>query len=104
MKAILLAMTIWAHGAGGAVVEHHAWPIRPAQQIVTVDFPIVFHPSGLVGREREVFLAWHTRWWNSLKQTPTPGITMKLLSNVLYAPAGYSFAGPPTLDQSEQHS
>lgn len=96
MKALILAVAMWAHGQGGHVIGHHAWPVRPHQQIVRVQFtdPLTGPDNLAITEVKSVLVwrlapAWHA--WNRC------GCVMLTVRDTFTAPAGYRFAGTPTL-------
>jgi hypothetical protein len=99
---LVTAVARWAAHQNGHVVAARRWPVNRHRELVTVEFPITFEPSGLVGTETETILAWRSpAWWiaemRPLGVAPFMGVNMRTLGSHLVYPSGTTPAGPPTI-------
>lgn len=83
---LVAAVSAWATQQSGHVTYVRPWPLNPRRDLVTVEFPIVFTPSDLVGSESMTVLVWR----------PWPGkVAMRPVGEGLTYPAGYQPVGSP---------
>lgn len=92
-RALVTAVSRWAARQDGHVTQARPWSINSHRDLVTVQFPVTFEPSGLVGSETMVMLAWRTPpWWVA---SGFARVSMRDIGSHITPPAGLVPTAPP---------